>query len=119
MVLAANRDEYYDRPTGPLAFWSETPDILAGKDLKRYGAWLGVTRTGRVAAITNFREPFLKLENAPSRGFLVSDFLKGAQSSEEYLNYIETIGNQYNGFNLVVGDGKDLYYYSITLKELL
>jgi len=112
MVLAANRDEYYDRPTGPLEFWNETPDILAGKDLKRHGVWLGATRTGRIAAITNYREPFLKLENAPSRGLLVSDFLKGLQSPQDYLNHIETIGHQYNGFNLIVGDKSGLFYYS-------
>jgi len=112
IVLAANRDEYYDRPTAPLAFWNDMPDILAGRDLKRSGVWLGVTRTGRIAAITNYREPALRYENAPSRGHLVSNFLQGLESPENYLNHIKTIGHRYNGFNLIVGDGSGLFYYS-------
>jgi len=112
VVLAANRDEYYDRPTKPLAFWDDIPDILAGRDLKRNGVWLGVTRTGRIAAITNYREPFLRLENAPSRGLLVSDFLAGMESPEHYLDDIKTNGHRYNGFNLLIGDRSGLFYYS-------
>ena len=83
IVLAANRDEYYDRPTMPLAFWEDRPDILGGRDLKRNGGWLGVTRNGRIAAITNYRESFVKIKNAPSRGLLVSNFLASTISSEE------------------------------------
>lgn len=112
VVLAANRDEYYDRPTKPLAFWDDISDILAGRDLKRLGVWLGVTRTGRIAAITNYREPFLRLENAPSRGLLVSDFLSGMESPKHYLDNIKAIGHRYNGFNLFVGDRSGLFYYS-------
>jgi uncharacterized protein with NRDE domain len=112
VVLAANRDEYYNRPTAPLAFWNDMPDILAGRDLKRSGTWLGVTRTGRIAAITNYREPALRYENAPSRGHLVSNFLQGLESPENYLNHIKSSGNRYNGFNLIVGDWSGLFYYS-------
>lgn len=112
VVLAANRDEYYDRPTEPLTFWDDGSGILAGRDLKRKGVWLGVTQTGRLAAITNYREPFLRLENAPSRGLLVSDFLSGTESPQHYLDNIKTTGHQYNGFNLLVGDGSGLFYYS-------
>ncbi|MFC1825760.1 NRDE family protein [Thermodesulfobacteriota bacterium] len=112
VVLAANRDEYYDRPTKPLAFWDDISEILAGRDLKRSGAWLGVTRTGRIAAITNYREPFLRLENAPSRGLLVSDFLSGMESPKHYLDNIKTTGHRYNGFNLLIGDQSGLFYYS-------
>lgn len=112
VVLAANRDEYYDRPTKSLGFWDDISDILAGRDLKRNGVWLGVTRTGRIAAITNYREPFLRLENAPSRGLLVSDFLAGRESPQHYLDHIKTIGHRYNGFNLLVGDRSGLFYYS-------
>ena len=112
VVLAANRDEYYNRPTAPLAFWNDMPDILAGRDLKRSGTWLGVTRTGRIAAITNYREPALRYENAPSRGHLVSNFLQGLESPENYLNHIKSSGHRYNGFNLIVGDWSGLFYYS-------
>jgi uncharacterized protein with NRDE domain len=112
MVLAANRDEFYNRPTGPLAFWDDAPDILAGRDLKHKGTWLGITRTGRIAAITNFREPFVQIANAPSRGFLVSDFLSSKESPENYLEYVKSMGQKYNGFNILVGDMSGIYYYS-------
>lgn len=112
MVLAANRDEFYNRPTGPLAFWDDTPDILAGRDLKHNGTWLGITRTGRIAAITNFREPAVRIANAPSRGFLVSDFLASKESPKNYLEHVKSMGHRYNGFNLLVGDISGLFYYS-------
>jgi len=85
LIFAANRDEYYDRPTAPLCFWDDAPDILAGRDLKRNGTWLGVTRTGRIAAITNFREPGFQIANAPSRGHLVSDFLGSKDPQNLYI----------------------------------
>jgi len=71
LILAANRDEFYDRPTSPLAFWDDTPAVLAGRDLKGKGTWLGIAKNGRIAAITNFREPALFKPNAPSRGLLL------------------------------------------------
>ncbi len=112
MVLAANRDEYYRRPTAPAAFLDNAPDILGGLDLKHNGMWLGITRTGRLAAITNFRDPGLDISNAPSRGFLVKEFLFGKESPQSYLQEIKSVGDQYNGFNLLVGDRTELFYYS-------
>lgn len=112
MVLAANRDEFYNRPTEPLAFRDDAPDILAGRDLKHNGTWLGITRTGRIAAITNFREPAVRIANAPSRGFLVSDFLASKESPKSYLEHVKSMGHRYNGFNLLVGDMSGLLYYS-------
>jgi len=112
MVLAANRDEFYDRPTAPLAFHDDLPDILGGRDLKHHGMWLGITRSGRIAAITNYRDSGLSISDAPSRGFLVRDFLIGKESPKHYLEHLKSIGSRYNGFNLLVGDGSDLYYYS-------
>ena len=73
LLLAANRDEFYERPTLPLAAWESRPEILAGRDLKGGGTWLGITRSGRLAAVTNYRDPRLILNQAPSRGFLVRD----------------------------------------------
>lgn len=111
-VFAANRDEFYDRPTKALAFWDDSPHILAGRDLKSGGTWLGISLSGQFAAITNFRDPLSIIENAPSRGLLVSNFLSGNQSPRDYLEHINTSGLKYNGFNLLVGDSSGLYYYS-------
>ncbi len=112
MVLAANRDEYYNRPTAPLAFHDDSPDILGGRDLKLQGMWLGVTRGGKIAAITNFRDPGVNILNAPSRGFLVRDFLAGDSSPEDYLEHVQSDKDRYNGYNLLVGDRSALLYYS-------
>ncbi|MBW2491699.1 MAG: NRDE family protein [Deltaproteobacteria bacterium] len=112
MVLAANRDEYYSRPTAPIAFHDDLSDVLGGRDLKHHGMWLGITRFGRLAAITNYRDPGTDISNAPSRGFLVRDFLSGKASPETYLEYVKSIGHRYNGFNLLVGDRFELFYYS-------
>jgi uncharacterized protein with NRDE domain len=112
LVLAANRDEYYERPTEPLDFWEDSPDILAGRDLKQGGTWMGISKNGRFAAITNFRDPASFKPDAPSRGFLVSDFIAGNTSPERYLEAVQAIGSKYNGFNLLVGDDTALFYYS-------
>ncbi len=112
LVLGANRDEFFSRPTAPLSFWHDRPDILAGRDLKNRGTWLGITRSGRLAAITNFRDPVAVKDTAPSRGLLVSDFLCGSMPAPDYLEHIRKTGGVYNGFNLIVGDGSGLYHYS-------
>jgi len=112
VVLAANRDEYYDRPTAPIAFYDDSPDVLGGRDLKHQGMWLGITRLGRFAAITNYRDPGQNLSDVPSRGFLVRDYLIGKASPINYLEHVKSIGHQYNGYNLLVGDRSELYYYS-------
>ncbi len=112
LVLAANRDEYYDRPTGQACFWEEAPSLLAGRDLRAGGTWLGVTKKGRIAAITNFRDPASHKEGAPSRGELVSGFLKGRESPLDYLERVDKRREAYNGFNLVLGEGERLFWYS-------
>ncbi|MGH9901093.1 MAG: NRDE family protein [Pyrinomonadaceae bacterium] len=117
LVLAANRDEYYGRPTARAGFWEDAPEVLAGRDLGQGGTWLGVTRSGRLAAVTNFRDPSAKKEAAPSRGKLVSDFLRLRESSAEYLEKLRADAALYNGFNLVVGDGRGLSYFSNTTNE--
>jgi len=118
LILAANRDEFYDRPTSPLAFWDDTPAVLAGRDLKGKGTWLGIAKNGRIAAITNFREPALFKPNAPSRGLLLSDYLTGTKTPKRYLKQIKTIGHRYNGFNLLIGDSNGLYYYSNKMDKI-
>ena len=112
LVLAANRDEFYDRPAAPLHFWEDYPEILAGRDLKLLGTWLGVTRDGRLAAITNFRDPGGIKQVAPSRGDLVADYLKGGRGPDDYLQEIGAGADAYNGFNLLVGNRDGLYYAS-------
>lgn len=112
LILAANRDEFYHRPTMPLDFWEDEPDILAGRDLEARGTWLGISKKGRLAALTNFRDTAPPDRNAPSRGNLVRDFLSGTTTVSDYLKQIRTIGNRFNGFNLLVWDKKSLAYYS-------
>ena len=112
LLVAANRDEFYARPTAPMAYWDDIPELLAGRDLQAGGTWLGVTRSGRFAAITNYRDPHNVLSDAPSRGYLVSDFLKSRESGRVYLERLLPRGSDYNGFNLLLGDGKELLYHS-------
>lgn len=112
LILAANRDEYYGRPTQGAQFWTDAPGVLAGRDLERGGTWLGVTRAGRVAAVTNYREPEMRLKGAPSRGHLVSDFLVGDEDARRYLSGISDRASLYNGFNLIAGTHATLYYFS-------
>lgn len=112
LVLAANRDEYYARPTLSAAYWENEPDILGGRDLERGGTWLGVTRDGKYAAVTNFRDPSLIKKDAPSRGILVRDFLRCGQTPENYLTRTATNSESHNGFNLIAGGRSGLYYHS-------
>jgi uncharacterized protein with NRDE domain len=112
LILLANRDEYYDRPTASARFWDEAPSVLAGKDLRAGGTWLGITRTGRIAAVTNYRDPASIKQGLPSRGRLVSDFLLGQRGPEEYIDILDREAGKYNGFNLIIGDKGLLYWYS-------
>ena len=84
LVVAANRDEFYARATAPLGFWQDLPGVLAGRDLEAGGTWMGVSRNGRFAAITNYRDPSNVVPNAPSRGHLVSDFLAGRDGPNSF-----------------------------------
>jgi uncharacterized protein with NRDE domain len=112
LIAAANRDEFFDRPTLPAQFWDDAPHVLAGRDLKEGGTWLGITRQGKFAAVTNFRDPASIKPDAPSRGQLVADFLTGRVSAATYMEKVSRIGHRYNGFNLICGDPSDLFYYS-------
>lgn len=112
LVVAANRDEWFRRPTAAAAFWADAPEIFAGRDLEQRGTWLGVTTTGRFAAITNFRDPGSNRPDAPSRGRLVSDFLRSSATPVSYLERLRPGAASYNGFSLLVGDGASLGYFS-------
>jgi uncharacterized protein with NRDE domain len=112
LIIAANRDEFYARPTAPASFWKDAPFLLAGKDLRDGGTWLGITRNGRFAALANYREPQAYKVDAPSRGLLVRDYLLGNLSGVEYLGKLQKTANQYNGFNMIFGEVSQLYYFS-------
>lgn len=103
LLLAANRDEFYARPTLPLAQWEDAPQVLAGRDLQAGGTWLGLGPGGRFAALTNIRDPGQPLGHR-SRGELVSDFLTGGQSADEYLREVRARSADYAGFNLLLGE---------------
>ncbi len=112
LVVAANRDEFFARPTAPAAFWQDAPQVLAGRDLDAGGTWMGVTCSGRFAALTNFRDPAQMRSGVPSRGALVADFLTGDETPEAYLERTADHGRQCNGYNLLVGDGETLWWAS-------
>lgn len=127
LILGANRDEFYERPTAPLAYWQENTaaaamgagPILAGRDLRGGGTWMGMTLSGRLAALTNFRDPSSNRGDAPSRGALVKDFLEQRDRPLAYLERIAKGGAAYNGFNLLVGDRSGgLYCYSSRRPEI-
>lgn len=112
LVVAANRDEFYARPTAPANYWPDAPELLAGRDLEAGGTWLGVSRAGRFAALTNYRKGGGRMQNAPTRGRLVSDFLVSASTPDEYLQSLAQRAAAYNGFNLLVGDRERLCWFS-------
>jgi uncharacterized protein with NRDE domain len=111
LLLLANRDEFYARPALPLHWWEPHIDgtqVLAGKDLRSDGTWLGLSRTGRLAALTNFRSAEPQRSNTPSRGELVAGFLHSNLSSHGYLQQLALRCGDYNPFNLLVFDGDQL-----------
>jgi uncharacterized protein with NRDE domain len=112
LVVAANRDEWFRRPTAAAGFWPDAPDVFAGRDLEQQGTWLGVTRGGRFAALTNYRDPGANRPDAPSRGALVSAFLRSRASPGDYLDALRRDADRYNGFSLLAGDGATLLYFS-------
>ncbi|MFP4030789.1 MAG: NRDE family protein [Desulfococcaceae bacterium] len=111
LIAAANRDEYYERPSEPIHWWTDCPGLLAGRDLRGGGAWMGVTRAGRFAAVTNFRDPASVRSDAPSRGELVPDFLASGKTAEAWMEELAKRASIYNGFNLLTSDGDELWYF--------
>ena len=112
LVLAANRDEYYERPSEPMAYWSESPHVLAGRDARHGGTWFGVTRTGRIAFVTNVGGASDGGAQTRSRGALVRDYLEGSMPPIQYLSSLEDQSAEYQGFCLVVGTLDELWYYT-------
>ncbi|MEJ2531211.1 MAG: NRDE family protein [Halioglobus sp.] len=112
LVVAANRDEFHARPTAASAFWPEHPGLLAGRDLEQGGTWMGITRTGRFAAITNYRDPSRTAPAPRSRGELPLQFLTGDASPAAFLRDVAGRADGYAGFNLLLGDPQGLWYFS-------
>lgn len=112
LIVAANRDEFHGRPAAAADFWNDAPEVLAGRDLEAGGTWLGVSNSGRFAAVTNFSEEPIEPVPPRSRGALVSDFLAGTMKPEPYLDDIARHAEAYRGFNLLLSDGDELWYYS-------
>lgn len=113
LAVAANRDEFFARRAAPAAWWADAPDVLAGRDLEAGGTWLGITRQGRFAALTNFRDASApKKDGAPSRGALAADFLRGDAAAADYVAAVKPGAGRYHGFNLLVSDGAELWSFS-------
>lgn len=115
--VAANRDEFHARPTAPAGWWPAPSRILAGRDLSAGGTWLGVTRSGRFAALTNFRDLPQLRSQAPSRGALVVSLLQSDETVDLALERLRSVGGLYNGFSLVFSDGERLAVYESAVGE--
>ncbi|HDS1737276.1 NRDE family protein [Pseudomonas sp. BP8] len=107
LIVAANRDEFYARPTQALAAWEDAPGVYAGRDLEAGGTWLGIGPGGRFAALTNIRDPG-QAPGPRSRGELVAAYLRGELAVEQYLDQVASRSARYSGFNLLVGDAEQL-----------
>jgi uncharacterized protein with NRDE domain len=112
LIIAANRDEFYQRQTAPAHFWEDVPHVVGGRDLEANGTWMAMSRNGKISMVTNYRDLKNLKEQAPSRGQLVSDYLVNDDEPDHYLEKISKNASAYNGFNLIVGKPDDLYYFS-------
>jgi uncharacterized protein with NRDE domain len=116
-VIAANRDELHSRPAAAAQWWPSQPPILAGRDLSAGGTWLGLTRTGRFAALTNYRDSEQRRRDTPSRGTLVTSILMSSDTIDQSLEYLRRVSADYNGFNLLFSDGARLAVYESVLRQ--
>lgn len=119
LVVASNRDEFYDRPAAPAAWWESAPQVFGGRDLQSGGTWMGTSTPEfdnphryKFSAITNIRAPLNTCANAPSRGALVANYLTSQLSPQEYILSIRNDADHYNGFNLLIGDQNELIWFS-------
>ena len=118
LVVAANRDEFLTRPAVPAHWWTDAPELLAGRDLEAGGSWMGLSRSGRFAALTNFRDPSQRIAGAPSRGALVRAALESDDSAEATLQHLASTSPAYAAFNLLVGDGHSLGILESTTRRV-
>ncbi len=118
LVVIANRDEFYDRPTKFADYWSDCPQVLAGRDNEAGGAWMGVTKAGRIAMLTNFRAPEDLRQGLESRGTLVKEYLQSELNQENFADMLKSTKDNFNGYNIIFGDNDKLYSYSNKGREL-
>jgi uncharacterized protein with NRDE domain len=112
LVFAGNRDEAYERPSAAAGFWADDPDVFGGRDLEKGGTWLGVTRTGRLAAVTNYRDGSVPKTAPRSRGELAAAFLRGADAPRAYLERASARASDYGAFSLIVSDMERMHWLS-------
>jgi uncharacterized protein with NRDE domain len=113
LVIAGNRDEFHDRPAAALGWWNDASGILAGRDLRAGGTWLGLSRSGRIGCLTNYRDAVSAPPvGAPSRGALVTDYLSSGADPATHIGQLRDDAARYAGFNLLLGDRRALHYYS-------
>jgi uncharacterized protein with NRDE domain len=112
LVVASNRDEFYNRRTAAAGYWDDFPNVIGGRDLEAGGTWMGMTISGKINMLTNFRDPANIKSGAPSRGHLVADYLEQEVNAEDYTKLVRSKASQYNGFNMILGTIDDLWYLS-------
>jgi len=112
LVLAANRDEFYARPSAPAGPWPDAEHIIGGRDLEKGGSWRALARGGRLAAVTNFRDGTRKKSGARSRGLLIRDFVTSRERPREFLESVQVRADQYDGFNLIVAERSEVWHFN-------
>jgi uncharacterized protein with NRDE domain len=117
LVVAANRDEHFSRPAAPAAFWEDLPEIYGGRDLEKGGTWMGLHGDGRFAAITNYREGVPGPAAPRSRGELVSGFLAGSSTAEDFFRQAASRNTEYNPYSMIAGDLDALHFYSNRIEQ--
>ncbi len=112
LIMATNRDEFFNRPSKAATWWEDSPDVFAGRDLHAGGTWLGINRQGRFAALTNIRNGLSARADVRTRGELVSSFLNSERGVDDFLSQVQKTADHYNGFNLLVGDSEQAFWFS-------
>ena len=112
LILVANRDEFYERPSTLASYWADQPSILGGRDLRAKGTWMAVNKSGQFAAVTNYRDLQNIREDAKSRGDLPVNYLINSGTAKGYLTKLSSDSSDYNGFNLLLFDGTSMYHFS-------
>lgn len=119
LIIAANRDEFHNRATTFGHWWNTAPQILAGRDDVALGSWMGISRSGRLSALTNIRNPSKQRDDAKSRGELVVNYLTAAVNDQQYQQQLSASRENYNGYNLLFGDWRNLQVYNNHLNQFV